>query len=227
MSNRFTLVTLLGVAVFVISAWLMTISPKQIAHPAEGDNRDPVIAFEMVRTSNDLTAVIGESRLQFGALRESLDNVNRVDFLYMTVYGAFIALFFAAVAQERNDRRWLVASALGIVALLADMRENMALLQMTQDGAEVLPLIDMLIVATWTKWFALGLASLAAGYAIYSDMRMPYLRMFGGIFGVAGFAFTVGAYVDPVRFAQMMALGIFLIWVIQVIYAYRVSRVPG
>ena len=227
MPNRFTLAALLGVAVFVITAWLMVISPKQIAHPVEGDRRDPVIAFEMVQTPDDLTAVIGESRLQFGALREAIDQVNRVDFLYMTVYGAFIALFFSAVAQARNDRRWLVASVLGIVALLADMRENMALLQMTQDGAEVLPLIDMLFVATWTKWFALGLASLAAGYAIYSDMRMPYLRMFGGIFGVAAFAFTLSAYFHPLRFAQMMALGIFLVWIIQVIYAYRVSRMPG
>src|SRR3546814_1960543 len=98
---------------------------------------------------------------------------------------------------------------------------------MTQVCAEVFPLIAALIIATWTKWCALGLASLAAGYAIYSYMRMPYLRMFGGIFGVAAFAFTLSAYLDPLRFAQMMALGIFLIWIIQVIYAYRVSRMHG
>lgn len=224
MPKRFTLVTLLGVAVFIITAWLGTISPKQVAHPVEGDSRDPVIAFEMVRTPDDLTAVIGESRLQYGELREAIDKVNRIDFLYMTVYGAFIASFFAAVAQARGDRRWLVVSLLGIVALLADMRENMVLLQMTRDGAEVLPLIDMLIVATWTKWFALGLASAAAGYAMFSDASMPYLRMFGGIVGLAALAFTLGAYFDELRFSQIMALGIFLTWLIQTVYAFRLSR---
>jgi hypothetical protein len=224
MPKRFTLVALLGVAVFAITAWLATISPAKIAHPVETDNRDPVVAFEMVRTTDELTAVIGESRLQYGALREAFDTVNRIDFIYMTVYGAFIALFFAAVAEARGDRRWLVASALGIVALLADVRENVVLLQLTQDGADAGALIDMLIVATWTKWFALGLASVAAGYAMFSDMSMPYQRMFGGIVGVAALAFTLGAYFDPLRFAQMMALGIFLTWLLQVVYAYRVSR---
>lgn len=224
MPKRFTLVALLGVAVFIITAWLGAISPKQVAHPVEGDSRDPIIAFEMVRTPDELTAVIGESRLQYAELREAIDKVNRIDFVYMTVYGAFIALFFAAVAEARNDRRWLVASLLGIVALLADVRENMVLLQMTQDGAEILPLIDMLIVATWTKWFALGLASAAAGYAIFSDTSMPYLRMFGGIVGLAALAFTAAAYFDALRFAQMMALGIFLTWLLQVIYAYKAGR---
>jgi hypothetical protein len=224
MPNRFTLVALLGVAVFAITAWLVTISPAQVAHPVDGDNRDAVVAFEMVRTPADLTAVIGESRSQYGELREAIDKVNRIDFIYMTFYGAFIALFFATVAQTRGDRRWLVASGLGIVALLADVRENVVLLQLTQDGADAMALIGMLIVATWTKWFALGLASAAAGYAIFTDMSMPYLRMFGGIVGVAALAFTLGAYFDPLRFAQMMALGIFLTWLIQVIYAYRVSR---
>lgn len=225
--NRFTLATLIGVATFIITAWLGIISPKQVAHPAEGDNRDPVIAMEMVRTPAELTAAIGESRLQYPELREAIDKVNRIDFLYMTVYGAFIASFFAAVAQARGDRRWLVGSLLGIVALLADVRENVVLLQMTQDGAEVLPLIDMLIVATWIKWFALALAAAAAGYAMFSDGSMPYLRMFGGVIGVAALAFTLGAWFDPLRLAQMMALAIFLTWLLQVIYAYRVSRLPG
>lgn len=224
MPNRFTVAALFGVATFIITAWLGIVGPKQVAHPVAGDNRDPVIAMEMVRTPEQLTAVIGESRQQYSELRDAIDKVNRIDFIFMTAYGAFLASFFLAVAQARNDRRWVLFSLLAVVAVMADARENMTLLQLTQDGADVPPLIGSLMVSTWIKWMALGLSAAGAGYAIYADQRMPYLRMFGGIVGVAAFASTLGAYFDPLRLAQMMAIGIFLTWLIQAIYAYRLSR---
>ncbi|MCE9649544.1 MAG: hypothetical protein K8R18_07965 [Parvibaculum sp.] len=225
--NRFGLVALLGVVVFVITTWLAVISPKQVAHPVEGDQRDPILAFEMVRTPADLTAVIGEDRADYAELRDAIDKVNRIDFLYMTVYGAFIAAFFATIASARGDRRWLILSALGIVALLADVRENMALLAMTQDGADVAGLIDTMFVSTWIKWFALGIAAAGAGLALFEDRTMPVLRLIGVIVGVAALGFTVASYIDPVRFPQYMALAIFVTWLLQVIYAYRVSRAPA
>lgn len=227
MMTRFGWVAVFGVIVFCITVWLMAISPKQIAHPVEGDARDPVLAFEMVRNTGELAQVIGENRADYADLRNALDNVNRVDFFFMTAYGIFIAAFFAAVAQQRADRRWLIGSALGIVALLADMRENMALLALTQDSGDTIALIHALFVSTWIKWFALGIAAAAAGWAFFSDHRMPYLRIVGGIVGVAALAFTVAAYWNPVRFPQQMALGIFLTWLIQVIYAYRVNQMEA
>ncbi len=48
--NRFTIASLIGVAVFAVTLWLGVIGPKTIAHPEAGDGRDSVIAFEMVRT---------------------------------------------------------------------------------------------------------------------------------------------------------------------------------
>jgi len=223
--NRFILAQILGVAVFAVTLWLGAIGPKSVAHPAAGDTRNPIIAFEMVATPQELIAVMGESREAYAELRAATDKVNRIDFLYMTVYGAFIAVFFLAVAQQRNDKRWLIVSVVGIVAMLADVRENMMLLQLTQDGANVMPLIGELVRATWIKWFALGLTSLAGGYAIYEDMSMPTMRIIALVVGVSAAGATVAAWVDPVKFPQYMALAIFVSWVMQVIYAYRVGKV--
>ncbi len=224
MINRFTVVSLVGVLVFGITIWLGALSPKSVAHPAEGDARDPIIAFEMVSDAAKLTAVIGEDRASYAGIRDAIDKVNRIDFLYMTVYGAFIALFFMAIAQQRSDRRWLILSVFGIVAMLADVRENMVLLALTQDGADVSPLIESLVSATWIKWFALGLTSLGAGYALFEDHSMPRLRLIGMIVGLSASIFTCLAYLEPVKFPQYMALAIFLTWLLMVIYAHLVGR---
>lgn len=224
MINRFTLVSLVGVLVFGITIWLGALAPKSVAHPVEGDARDPIIAFEMVRDAAELRAVIGEDRASYAEIRDAIDKVNRVDFLYMTVYGAFIALFFMAIAQQRNDRRWLILSVVGIVAMLADVRENMTLLALTQDGADVTPLIASLVSATWIKWFALGLTSLGAGYALFEDTSMPRLRLIAMIVGLSASIFTCLAYLEPVKFPQYMALAVFLSWLLMVVYAHLIGR---
>lgn len=224
MINRFTLVSLVGVLVFGITIWLGALAPKSVAHPVEGDARDPIIAFEMVRDAAELRAVIGEDRASYTEIRDAIDKVNRVDFLYMTVYGAFIALFFMAIAQQRNDRRWLILSVVGIVAMLADVRENMTLLALTQDGADVTPLIEALVSATWIKWFALGLTSLGAGYALFEDTSMPRLRLIAMIVGLSASIFTCLAYLEPVKFPQYMALAVFLSWLLMVVYAHLIGR---
>ena len=220
--NKFTLASLLGVVVFGMTLWLALISPEQIAHPVDGDTRDPVIAFEMVSSSAELTGVIGESRLQFPELREALDRINRIDFIYMTAYGAFLSFFFLAVAEQRGDRRWLILSAVAIVAMLADVRENIALLALTRDGADVVPLLGMLVSSTWIKWGGLAIVALGAGAAIFEDKSMPTLRIIGLVAGISAFGFTCAAWLDPFKFPQYMALAIFLIWILQVVYAYRV-----
>jgi hypothetical protein len=56
---------------------------------------------------------------------------------------------------------------------------------------------------------------------------MPVLRLIGAIVGATALGFTIASYIDPVRFPQYMALAIFLTWLLQVVYAYRASRVPA
>lgn len=227
MINRFTLVSLIGVVVFGITLLLGLIGPQTAAHPTDADKRDVIIAFEMVSTPEELTAVIGEDGGQFADLRAKIDKVNRFDFVYMAVYGAFIVLFFAAVAHQRSDRRWLVFSVVAIFAVLGDARETQALLALTKDGADVLPLLDALVTGTWIKWFALAITCLGAAGAMFEDLSMPTMRLVGAIIGVSAGCFTVAAYLDPLNFAQYMALGIFLTWIMMVVYAHRIGRSPA
>lgn len=222
--NRFTLTSLVGVVVFAMTLWLGLIGPKEIAHPIDIDTRDPIIAFEMASTPMELQAVIGEDGGKYAELRGKFDKVNQVDFVYMAVYGAFIVLFFVAVSNQRNDKRWLLFSVVAIFAVLGDARETQALLALTKDGADVLPLLDALVTGTWIKWFALGITCVGAAAAMFEDKSMPTMRLIGAIVGVSAACFTVAAYVDQLNFPQYMALGNFLTWIMMVVYAHRVGR---
>ena len=227
MRNRFGLTLALGIATFLITGWLAAISPSEVAYPVEGDMRDPIIVFEMVTIEEQLVAAIGESRAEHTALRDALDRVNRIDFLYMTIYGLFIATFFWAVAEARADQRWLAGSALAVVAVLADVRETATLLALTQDGGDTTAQIEALVVSTWVKWFALGIAGALAGLAMLTTPQTPVLRYLGAVAGVAALALTVAGYADQVRFPQALALAIFACWVLMAVYAYRRSRAAG
>lgn len=225
--NRFGLTLALGIATFLITGWLAAISPPQVAYPVAGDMRDPIIVFETVTNEEELVAAIGESRAEHEALRDAIDAVNRIDFLYMTVYGLFIAAFFWAVAQTKGDRRWLAGSALALVASLADARETTALLALTPDGEDVAADIQALMVSTWIKWFALGIAAALAGLAMLTTPEMRVMRYVGAVAGGAALVLTVAGYVDQVRFPQWMAVAIFLVWLLQTIYAFRRMRMAG
>ncbi|MFZ3033159.1 MAG: hypothetical protein WA138_04030 [Parvibaculum sp.] len=222
--TRYGIVSLLGIVVFAVTLWLGVIGPKSIAHPIPGDGRDPIIAFEMVRSPADLTTVIGEDRFRFADLRAQMDKVNQIDFIYLSLYGAFIAGFFMAVSHQRGDRRWLILSLVAVVAMLADVRENMVLLTMTKGGGDVATQISALMLVTWIKWFGLGLTSLGAALAFFEDHSMPNFRLAGALVGVSAAAFTVAAYFNPFKYAEYMALAIFVTWILMVFYAYRVDR---
>lgn len=222
--TRFAIASLLGVVTFAMTLWLGAISPKSIAHPIAGDGRDPIIAFEMVRSPADLTAVIGENRFQFADLRAKFDKVNQIDFIYLSFYGAFLVTFFMAVAQQRGDRRWLILSLVAVVAMLGDVRENMVLLTMTKGGGDVTAQIHALMLTTWIKWFGLGVTSLGAALAFFEDHSMPTFRLLGALVGVTAVAYTVATYFNPFKYAEYMTLAIFVTWIMMVFYAYRVDR---
>jgi len=224
MKGRWISALALGLATFVITAYFAAISPPEAAHPVPGDMRDTIVAFEMVTNEEQLAAVIGESRTEYAELREAIDLINRADFLYMTVYSLFIAVFFWAVAGVRDDRSWLAGCALALLAGLADLRETTVLLELTQDGADTGELIPALVLGTWVKWFALGIAAALAGVAMFTTKSMPVLRWLGVAAGAAALTLTVAAYFYQVAFPQFMALGIFLVWLLQAVYAFRAMR---
>lgn len=224
MKGRWILALALGIATFVITGYFASISPPEVAHPLPGDMRDTIVAFEMVANEEQLVVVIGESRAEYEQLREAIDRINRADFLYMTTYSLFIAAFFWGLAGARGDRSWLAGCALALLAGLADLRETTVLLELTQDGANATELIPALILGTWVKWGALGIASALAGAAMFATKSMPVMRWLGGIGGAAALLLTIAAYLDQVAFPQFMALAIFLVWLLQAIYAFRAIR---
>ncbi len=225
MRTRFLSVSVLGSIVIAMTAWLASIGPSAVAHPVADDPRAPIIAFELARSLDDLRNVIGENGIEpsYRQVRDAFDRLNRLDFFYLTAYGLFVSAFFWA-ATPRLGWRWLhTACALGLIAALGDIGENLILLELTSESSDPASLLEALHVRTWVKWGALGLAASLAGAVMGGDARAAWLRYAGAFAGAAALLLTVASYFSPVELAQLMAFSIFAAWLVQIFYAVRIA----
>lgn len=195
----------------------MNLRPVEPLNGAYADQA--ILAFELARTPEELARVIGPNPPGADAqdVRAAMDRANRVDFAYMALYGAFIALACALAAQRRG-RRWLLAGvALGALAALADLFENLVMLQLTQPDADIVPLLDALRARTLLKWELLAATTALFAAGFIGGGRLGTVA--GGIvvlLALAGGALTL---VDPARFLTLLSGAITLAWLWQLAYA--------
>ena len=185
----------LGVAVLACAAFVLTLFPAEGGDYAPGYGA-PVYAFEMARSPDDLWRVFGAPNdPQHQAHIAAMDRGNRWDYLFMVLYGSFVASFFVAGQAERPSWRWRIGAALGVIAALADSIENLILLRLTTNlsagtGLEALP------YPVWTKFTALvGAAALAGLFLVEEARTLP--RMLG-IAAVCGTAVCLPAFVASI-----------------------------
>jgi len=203
-----------GLSFVFVSMGLRPVEPLNGAYADQA-----ILAFELARTPEELARVIGPNPPNADAqdVRAAMDRANRIDFAYMALYGAFIALA-CALAAARRGRRWLLAGvALGALAALADLFENLVMLQLTQPDADVLPLLESLRARTLLKWelLAATTALFAAGFV--GGGRLGTIA--GAIVALLAVAGGVLTLVDPARFLQVLSGAITLAWLWQLGYA--------
>lgn len=210
---------LCGLGVVGLSFVFVAMNLRSV-EPLNGAYADQaILAFELARTPQELARVIGSNPPDADAqsVRAAMDRANRVDFAYMLLYSAFIA-GACALAAVRRGRRWLLAGvALGVLAGLADLFENLVMLQLTQPDADVVPLLDALRLRTLLKWelLAATTALFAAGFigggrlGTVAGSSVAALALAGGVLTL----------VDPARFLVVLSAAITLAWLWQLGYA--------
>lgn len=222
---------LAGFAVVALSFVFLGLGLRPV-EPLDGAYGDQaILAFELARTPEELARVIGANPPDAEALqvRATMDRANRLDFAYLSLYAAFIALS-CTLAARRRGRRWLrLGVAVALVAGLADVAENLVLLQLTQPQADVGPLLEALRLRTLVKWEALALATaLFAGGFIG---RPPWLGSFGAALALLALAGGALTLVDPARHLITLSTAITLAWLWQLGYAavvaWRGAPAPG
>ena len=211
--------TVTGLAVIAMTLVFLSLGLRSVEPLGGAYGDQAILAFEFARTPEDLARVIGANPPDAEAqqVRAVMDRANRLDFAYMALYSAFIALS-CALAARRRGRRWLwLGVALAPVVLLADLAENLALLQLTQPQAEVQPLLDALRVRTLVKWEALALTTaLFAGGFLGRPVALGALAAAVALLALAGGALTL---TEPAKYLVTLSTAITLAWLWQLIYA--------
>jgi hypothetical protein len=216
-----------GLAVIGLSFVFISMDLRS-AEPLNGAYADQaILAFELARTPEELARVIGANPPDAAArsIRAAMDRANRVDFAYMALYGVFIAFACACAAQVRQRRWLLLGVALGPLAALADLLENLALLQLTQPDAQVGPLLEALRVRTLLKWELLAATTALFAAGFIGGSRLGSVA--GAILvllAVMGGALTL---VDPARFLVVLSSAITLAWLWQLGYVALALRRLG
>src|SRR5262245_50430170 len=127
-AHRISLVA--GLAVVALAIYGRTME----APPVCGNlapNYEPIIAFEMARSVDDLHAIFGEHAGDCRAkIAAQLDMVNIIDCaVYIPLYGSFLAFFLLGMRAQRRKLA-VIAATITVIACAADYVENAGLFKL-------------------------------------------------------------------------------------------------
>lgn len=211
---------ILGLGAVVMTLLLSAVGPRPAA-PLPAGFITPVLAFEFATTEDEVAALFAPVGQPAGdVVRATMDRVNRLDFLYIALYGGCLLAFSLVCYRLTGQRVYLLAAGLAVGIMAADVLENVQLLAITRElGAR--PIDDRLArlrLFTWLKWGGLALW--------FSIMRFYFLRTgrFGRFVGwVSVFPLLLGiaSFTLPGLMSELFALSIGLLFLLLTLYAWR------
>lgn len=216
MRDRLFLVSgILGFGAIAMTLILSLVGPRETGALPPGFIT-PVMAFEFAGSEAEVYRLFEPE-----GSAAAMDRVNRWDFLFMTLYSAFLGMFALAAARRTDEPIYLIAAALALAILLADVLENVQLLGITKQmqlGGSLIGALARLNVFTWLKWGGLALYFLLIALYFHGTsgawrhVRLPALLP--ALFAVVAF-FNRG----PAN--ELLALSIGVMFMVLTIYALR------
>jgi hypothetical protein len=198
---------------------IMPYFPQEAAADVSGYG-SPVIAFEFARMPADLWAVFGDAADPERAKRIAMmDHGNRWDFLFMTIYSLFGALFGLAVRRRRATLGAVILVA-AIIAGLADAVETRTLLSITAQlsgGAETPVGLATLWVPVTIKFAGLALSIICAGLFLGSRENLTW-KALGALTVLAGLL-SLPALLAPASLGHLLTLSVGIGWIVMLAYA--------
>jgi hypothetical protein len=218
-THPFFLSGLIGLAVIAVSVVSLLLFPQSSPGQIDGIN-SPIIAFEFAQTVEEIEALFGPAgSAERAALALAMDRGNRLDFLYMLLYSAFM-FTFAVQAGRLSGKAWLYAGAvLAVAALLGDVLENVQLLAITAklDSGAFSVELARLYWFTWLKWGSLAVYFVWMGAWLWGNGRFPTL------IALASFlTFLLGllAFIRRGPITEAFTLAIALMFLLLIIYSF-------
>lgn len=146
-----------------LSLWIMALLPTSAA--LNDGWQTPIIALELARTPADVAFLMGDEHAE---LRQAIDAAHVVDMAFPWAYAGLLLL--TLLRLKVSTRLRAIAAVLTGIVVLADIRENLVLLSLTEAvgrGNPIEALLGPLALATWVKWGAIaGLLALIGAQAL-------------------------------------------------------------
>lgn len=221
----FLLSGIFGLGAVIMTLVLSAVGPRPAA-PLPAGFITPVLAFEFAETEDEVAALFAPVGQPAGdTVRAAMDRVNRLDFLYIALYGGCLLAFSWVCFRTTRQRAYLLAAALAVAIMAADVLENVQLLTITGDLA-ARPIDDPLArlrLFTWLKW---------GGLALWFLLMRPYFQS-AGRFGraiawvsILPFLLGAAAFIWPGLLSELFALAIGLLFLLLTVYAWRFRQLP-
>lgn len=212
---------LFGLGVLALGPYLLSI------FPATGANHNsnygtPIFAFEFARSHADLLAIFGDKT---DLLREqrlaAMDAGHYLDFVFAVLYAGFLACFFIGIRTVVVNPVYRWVTMLCVVAGLADIIENIILLDISKniDDPEWLP---YLIIPVQIKFISLTIASIASSWLLLSRQAINHGKVFWRLLGALGLVAVLSVIPGlamPAQFGYLVGNGYTIAWVSVLLYA--------
>jgi hypothetical protein len=186
----------------------------------------PIIAFEFVRTADDVETIFGPADSpQRPEIVRAMDLGNRLDYIYMVLYAAFLAVFSRTCARITGRKLFYIPMGLAGVALAADALENIQLLGITANLAsmDIGRYLARLHLMTWAKWGSLALVFLFL--VPYFSKGGRYARVIAGVAIVCA-VLAAAAFLHRSVTNEIFSALVALLFLLTIVYCfiYRESK---
>ena len=227
-SKPFVKTGVVGLLVVAMSIGLLTIFPSTAPKMPDGFFT-PIIAFEFIQTRAEVlqmfTQAGGDGRESINeAMSAAFDLGNRLDYIYMGLYSAFLMLFSLTCARISGKKYFYAATALSLVVLAGDALENIQLLGITSylksglNSGEMDAQLSLLYRFTWMKW-----GGLAAIFLVLAPwfLRGGKFSKAVGLSGIVCAGLGLAAFLHRSVISEIFGLSVGLMFLLMIIYCFR------
>jgi hypothetical protein len=209
----------LGLAVIMMSVLLLFVFPPKAPSLPEGFVT-PIVAFEFIQTSTEVIEMFGGNNITVqNDMVRAMDLGNRLDYLYMCLYSAFLMMVSATCAGLSQNKYYYAGVALALAVLAADALENVQLLGITENIAigNFNSQLRLLHFFTWIKWAGLALIFLTLSPWFLKGDRFSKII---GIMGIITFMLGFSAYMNRSVINEIFSLSVALMFILMIVYCF-------
>lgn len=219
MNRPFLAAGYVGLLVIFTSIVLIGVFPSQAPRLPDGFFT-PIIAFEFIETKAEVFQMFVDTT---GTVRHEMvtdmDLGNRLDFVYMVLYGFFLAMFCAKCAVLSRKKFYYAGCVLAVAVLAADVLENVQLLGITAnlETGDFDHYLERLRLFTWVKWGGICAVFLVLVFWFINGARFSkIIALSMGATVMAGAA----AFFHRSWINEIFALGVGAVFLMMIVYCF-------